>query len=113
VWKSTKKAAGNNCNPTQRPSTIRACVTPDLPKCEKIDPYDEHKSKWGLEQQSNDLESKALIAKNDNDYENKQTPDPIASQRPQIQRLTSWRGWQTYNLEMPSHLRRLASVKKL
>jgi hypothetical protein len=107
---------GNNCDPTQRPSTIRACAIPDLPKCVIVDPYDEKNSKWALDQQSNglssnDLESKALIGKEEKE-ERQPEAMPLASQRPQIQRLASWRGWKTYDLEMPANLRRLASVKK-
>lgn len=84
-----------------------------MPKCAVVDPYDEQKSKWGIQQQSNDLsslESKALIGKNENEDSSR---IPIASQRPQIQRLASWRGWKTYDIEMPASLRRLSSVKKL
>ncbi|KAI6182267.1 ADAMTS-like protein 1 [Aphelenchoides bicaudatus] len=51
TWRNSKKAAGNNCAPALRPSTIRACAIPDLPACPNKDPYDEKNSKWGLEQQ--------------------------------------------------------------
>ncbi|CAD5208958.1 unnamed protein product [Bursaphelenchus xylophilus] len=33
VWRGTKKPAGHNCDPSQRPAAIRACAVPDLPPC--------------------------------------------------------------------------------
>ncbi|CAD5206224.1 unnamed protein product [Bursaphelenchus okinawaensis] len=109
VWKGTKKPAGHNCDPSQRPAAIRACAVPDLPPC-----YQQADAPSNAEVSVyHSSAPQALVSEGplDLEVEGIREAKPIPLPIPAFKGWERWRGWRDYNGQLPQQLRRLVHKK--